>query len=1357
VTNDGLAVYPVGTTTVTWTVTDIHGNVNTCTQVVTVTDNELPTIACPSDVTITADAGLCSSSVVVLGTPVTADNCGVATVTNDGLAVYPVGTTTVTWTVTDIHGNVNTCTQVVTVTDNELPTIACPSDVTITADAGLCSSSVVVLGTPVTADNCGVASVTNNAPSTFPVGTTIVTWTVTDNSGNTASCDQTVTVTDNELPTIACPADITITADAGLCTASSVALGTPATADNCGVATVTNDGLAVYPVGTTTVTWTVTDIHGNVNTCTQVVTVTDNELPTITCPSDVTITADAGLCSSSVVVLGTPVTTDNCGVATVTNDGLAVYPVGTTTVTWTVTDIHGNVNTCTQVVTVTDNELPTIACPSDVTITADAGLCSSSVVVLGTPVTADNCGVATVTNDGLAVYPVGTTTVTWTVTDIHGNVNTCTQVVTVTDNELPTIVCPSDVTITADAGLCSSSVVVLGTPVTADNCGVATVTNDGLAVYPVGSTTVTWTVTDIHGNVNTCTQVVTVTDDELPVIACQELVSVSTDLGSCDASVLVPIPSTTDNCGIATVLNSFNGTADASGTYPQGSTIVVWTITDIHGNTNTCSTEVVVSDTELPSVACLANVYDNSDFGLCAGDVQIAIPVFDDNCSVTSIVNDFTGTQNASGVYPVGITSVTWTVTDASGNEAQCIMNVHVSDIEIPVVNCAADTTINSDSALCGAYFNAPVPSATDNCTVALVVNDYTGTEDASATYPVGTTVVNWTATDIYGNMSGCSTSITVVDIEAPQVACPADIEVPASVGACNAYVEVELPIATDNCSVATITNDYTSTDNASSIYPVGITEILWTVADSAGNSIQCTSQVVVVDLEAPVFFDCPADVTVVNDAGVCGANVVVGLPEAADNCTILSVLNSFNADVDASGLYPVGSTVVTWSAIDAYGNISTCETTVIVTDTELPIIICPDTLVVQSELNQCGAVVNYNLPVVTDNCAIAESNLVSGPASGEFFDIGTTDVIYQFVDASGNASTCTFQVRVEDVQFATVICTDDIVATNLLDSCGAFVNFNAPQYFDNCGAATVTQIEGPESGSYFETGVTVITYQIEEQSGNVQTCSFTVTVLDAQNPEIQCNDDITQIDPIVNFQVPNATDNCGATVSQIDGPGTGEPFPHGYTTVTFVAIDIAENTDTCSFQVLINTPPVAVNDSTDFYEDGTTISIDVLNNDFDLDGDSISVTSASANHGVVTINADGTLNYSVDPNEFCGQDTIVYSICDQYSMCDTAIVVVNVECFIDLYIPEGFSPNGDGVNDTFTILGLEDYPNNQLTVFNRWGHKVFEAKNYQNNWDGRSEAALTIGDDLLPKGTYYYVLDIGEKKPIKGFLYLNY
>jgi gliding motility-associated-like protein len=89
--------------------------------------------------------------------------------------------------------------------------------------------------------------------------------------------------------------------------------------------------------------------------------------------------------------------------------------------------------------------------------------------------------------------------------------------------------------------------------------------------------------------------------------------------------------------------------------------------------------------------------------------------------------------------------------------------------------------------------------------------------------------------------------------------------------------------------------------------------------------------------------------------------------------------------------------------------------------------------------------------------------------------------------------------------------------------------------------------------------------------------------------------------------------------------------------------------------------------------------------------------------------------------------------------------------------IPQGFSPNGDGVNDVFVIRGISIYPNNKLTIINRWGNVVFEKDNYDNTWDGKSTQGIRFGGDELPDGTYFYILDLGNnEKPYKGFIYIS-
>jgi hypothetical protein len=244
------------------------------TVTVTVQDNAPTVASTPANITINNDLGSCGA-VVTYSAPTFDDDCdgnGLLGTMTAGLASgsnFPIGSTTVTYQYTDASSQSVSTSFTVTVNDTENPTITAPAAVTVSADAGSCVATGVGLGTPATADNCTVASVTNNAPGSFPLGTTTVIWTVTDGSGNTATATQTVTVEDNEAPVfVNVPAAITITANNTGCT--GIATWTsPTASDNCaGGVTITashNSGDA-FPLGITTVTYTAEDAAGNTTT-----------------------------------------------------------------------------------------------------------------------------------------------------------------------------------------------------------------------------------------------------------------------------------------------------------------------------------------------------------------------------------------------------------------------------------------------------------------------------------------------------------------------------------------------------------------------------------------------------------------------------------------------------------------------------------------------------------------------------------------------------------------------------------------------------------------------------------------------------------------------------------------------------------------------------------------------------------------------------------------------------------------------------------------------------------------------------------------------------------------------------------
>ena len=178
----------------------------TATQTITVVDNTAPVVTAPGPVTLYTGAGATSCGVTVanlnatFGTGSATDNCpGVGAVTRSGVPSgnnFPVGTTTLTYSATDAHGNTGSATQLVTVVDNTPPQISCQANITLEPTCP--SGAIATYTAPVGTDNCPGAITTRTAGgasgTVFPIGTTTVTHTVTDASGNTASCSFTVTV-----------------------------------------------------------------------------------------------------------------------------------------------------------------------------------------------------------------------------------------------------------------------------------------------------------------------------------------------------------------------------------------------------------------------------------------------------------------------------------------------------------------------------------------------------------------------------------------------------------------------------------------------------------------------------------------------------------------------------------------------------------------------------------------------------------------------------------------------------------------------------------------------------------------------------------------------------------------------------------------------------------------------------------------------------------------------------------------------------------------------------------------------------------------------------------------------------------
>ncbi|KAG2479559.1 MAG: putative Peptidylamidoglycolate lyase, partial [Nitrosopumilales archaeon] len=155
-----------------------------------------PVITTPNDLFIEATSGLTPVSV---GQAMATDESGIQSLTNNAPAKFPLGVTTIIWTAIDGAGNMAIATQTISVVDTIPPLITPVPDVTVEAQTP--GENPVTLTNPETLDVVGVISVTNDAPTVFPLGETIITWTAIDVAGNLATTTQKVNVVDTTKPT----------------------------------------------------------------------------------------------------------------------------------------------------------------------------------------------------------------------------------------------------------------------------------------------------------------------------------------------------------------------------------------------------------------------------------------------------------------------------------------------------------------------------------------------------------------------------------------------------------------------------------------------------------------------------------------------------------------------------------------------------------------------------------------------------------------------------------------------------------------------------------------------------------------------------------------------------------------------------------------------------------------------------------------------------------------------------------------------------------------------------------------------------------------------------------------------------
>nr|WP_294988984.1 LamG-like jellyroll fold domain-containing protein [uncultured Sediminibacterium sp.] len=1164
--------FPIGTTTVTATVTDACGNTASCSFTVTVTDNVNPVIAAPANLIVPAGAN-CTATGISLGTPVTSDNCSVASVTNNAPTVFPIGTTNVVWTVTDASGNIATATQAVTVKDQTAPV---PNVATLPDINGECSVTVTTI--PKATDNCNAQiTATTTSPLSYNTqGTYTIVWKYTDAAGNFSTQTQTVIVKDVTPPVINCPAPITTIAPNNQCGAV-VTFPQPTVTDNCSSGT---SGVHTLTSGT------------------QFFDYADNRMETQNSP-------------------GLPMTffpTDG--------QKLAVFLVNC-----------GSTHYMYQNVTLPSSGPISLGLDMKYTNHYASGFSASQFIAIELRNPSTNAIIATLfkTNPG-AAQSTPMTHYTFDLSAYAGQ-QVRLQVVDATINnyfidvQLDNITLPGSSLVngsfeTGDytGWSIGSASTTCGTFGIGSGPSISIVQKAGLpsgSTFPIGTTTNTFEATDLAGNKSTCSFTVTVNAPEISISGnATEIVSGDntpsatdhTDLGGTIPGSSISKTYVITNNGTAALtissINISNAAFTRSGislpatiqpgqsasftlSFASVSLGVQTAVVTVYNND---CTEAAYSFTVKAEVTCTNPVFVNTNAQVQANttattcNAVVNYPLSVTGIPAPGLSYSFSGATTGSDAgtgsgktFNKGTTHVVVTAV----NPCSTVVNefdVIVSDITPPIAiaqNLVVNLDANGAASVTAALINN---GSSDNCGIASISLSKT----SFGCNNVGTNNVILTVTDVNGNVSTATAVVTVVDDIKPSITAPAMVSVVNTPGSCMAAVNLGTPETSDNCGVASVTN------NAPALFPVGTTIVRWTVTDIHGNVTDtATQEVVVIDNENPTIT--VSNISVNNDATKCFATVTVDQPETADNCGVSSVVGVRSDNQPLTATYPVGTTTITWTVTDIHGNIKTAVQTIVVTDNEKPSITAPAMVSVVNTPGLCTASVNLGTPVTSDNCGVATVTN-NAPA---LFPVGTTIVRWTVTDIHGNVTdTATQEVVVIDNENPTIT-VNNISVNNDAGKCGATVAISLPETADNCGVATVMGVRSDNKllTEDYPVGTTIITWTVRDVNGNVKTATQTIVVTDNEKPVIACAANqvfCANTGGNTQYTVPvlNQSDNCGiasttytvtgATNRTGNGTNASGSFAIGTSTVTYTVTDIHGNVSTCSFTVTINPLPVA-------------------------------------------------------------------------------------------------------------------------------------------------------------------------------------
>ncbi len=1286
--------FPIGENIILWTAVDSVGNTLLDTCYFTVIDNTAPEIFCPDNLIVTeGEDGNNDDIYFVQGDildPTATDQCqNLTTLVNDinGMTTlngegFTVGTHTITWVATDTDGNSSSCMVELQVfeegtiinndSNGEQKRLVNQEVHIVIQDKIIKKRTSSTIRSA--ADEDGVTITTSVDPFTVDVcaGYEVTyRWTASDSCGNSASVIESFMIAPDTIPPIMICTDVVVNLGE-----NGIATITPEMFDNGSMDECNWMDLSInvtdvdcedigQPI---VVTLTGTDECGNVNTCQALLDVQDKFPPNIICPDDQIYTdSNDGNENCQHQYIGTgldPLSIDdNCinnvsifhdysaAPSNTTLSG-AVFPLGTTIVTWTVTDASGTTSSCTVQTIVLDDIAPECIDQGIIDIMISSNENITITEALLTSPYYDACGIASIIFEPsvLSCEPQGNVNVTATITDDSGNTIDCpiifnviadvdvtcelsqdtfylsqdgivelnadeiinisgggcgvTYIPTINPNffgcnnvfanaqtidifvngELcgqdeifvfdtiaPQLICPVENTVSCesipDPYISYSEFIDAGGDFL-DNCPLdfqnfTHVGREYLGSVGCQSTILdTYQISDLSGNLGICIQTIITQDTMSPILDCTPVfltVTIDSNNGDSCSSLIEDNsadPTVSDNCSAVTLTHDYisapSNTTLNGAIFPLGITTVLFTAIDECGNMDTCSQLIQVFDTQTPE--CLAkdiiiNLDANGEYILSENEVFMASSIFD-NCGIADSVvilpkTDFSCEDVGSNFqYQVFIT-------DQSGNQSVCMGNITVQEGPNSALCVANDITINLDnngqasiessdiasssSSSCGTVISTISQSTFDcsnigdNIVLITTSNDFS-TDTCSAIVTVNDTISPiCNAMDITVNLDSTSIyCLTPSDFDTnipPTVACtnitveltPMDVDGDQVPDAELVIIDIESITFTSNTFhplgfdfTLSFSPDASITSQTFDCNDLGFNEVPIYAIDIFGNISSCIAMIEVQDNN---------DVDICLGSGICSTRLeeITAVTSTTDTITPLDLVDTTLIDIDDLVLSFSQSTqdtfriydcndlganeVIIWSNNGLISEVI-CTTLVFVTD---PQSYCGTGSLVDSKENT-GLRMVSNSQAFFDNCGI--DTVIFTPAKLSCDNIGDNLINITVIDNSGNTTQCSTTVTVENNMAPMCIGGDTIIQLSQLE-CEVTPVLNLPMGTDVCGGATTISylLNGYQIGDVFPIGTTTIEYQVNATNGTSSTCQYDVTVLNFQSSVMSCQE----------------------------------------------------------------------------------------------------------------------------------------------------------------------------------------------------------------------------------------------------------